>query len=440
MYSSRFDGKKLVSVLETRSYQLLDLAVELAQRLTVTRVTIPYDDEETNTPDYLPRRRNTVPSTSQEKRIAQVIQEYDAQGWHRTGTETDHASCRWLADQVRECGLNPTLEPYSLSRVDPQLSYIDIDGRRVSGLPMFDGGFTGPEGIDGSVGPLGSEAQIGLVNLGPAGPDDAIVMARRSSGHRAMVAVTRGGRPGLAVRNANSFIAPFGPPVLQVSSEAGLWLAEHVERGSLASLAAVVERTESESSNVVAHLRGRQPDLAPLVVTTPRSGWWNCAGERGGGLACWLEVMRSLNEAGCSRDVLFVATSGHELGLLGIESFLQRRPRLPSETLAWVHFGSSIGAALEPHLRSSASDDELAGLAQDALAGAGAGPVAAAPRGTVVGAESQVATIRGSRCVALAGGHALFHQEADRWPAAVDVEAVAGYARAFTDVALRLTQ
>src|ERR1700687_5985212 len=45
-----------------------------------------------------------------EQRVAAVIQTYDAQGNHRTGTEVDKASAEWLANQVRKLGAEPSLE------------------------------------------------------------------------------------------------------------------------------------------------------------------------------------------------------------------------------------------------------------------------------------------------------------------------------------------
>ena len=377
--------------------------------------------------------------SGQGDRVAHVIQEYDAQGWHRTGTEVDHASARWLAERVRDSGLEPALESFGLSRIDPHLSYLEADGRRISGLPLFDGGLTGPEGVRGRIGAVGFDAEIGLVEVSRRSVE-AFLDARRSGGHRALVAVTIGGAPGLAARNAESFLSPFGPPVLQVGSEARTWLAERAERGSEAYLLVSASRTEAESFNVVAHLRGRDERLAPLVVMTPRTGWWHCAGERGGGLACWLEVMRAIAEAGAARDVLFVATSAHEIGLLGIESFLERRPRLAADALAWIHFGASIGAGHESTLFFSASDDELEQSARLALTRVGAYNVVAASGGRTVGAESQVVQSRGARCVAMAGGsgHTLFHLEADRWPSGIDVGLVARCARAFANVAIEL--
>ena len=69
-------------------------------------------------------------------RIASYIRDYDAQGWHRTGSAVDVASARWLAADVQALGLEAELEPVSLTRVDPQAWFIEAEGRRVAGLPL----------------------------------------------------------------------------------------------------------------------------------------------------------------------------------------------------------------------------------------------------------------------------------------------------------------
>ena len=371
-------------------------------------------------------------------KIAGYIRDYDAQGWHRTGSAVDVTSAQWLAAEVQALGLEADLEPVALTRIDPQACFIEAEGRRVAGLPLFDGGFTGPDGISGRVGPLASEAEIGVAEAPPSEFHEAFDAERKAHRHQACVVVTLGGRQGLAVRNAPRFLSPFGPPVLQVSSEERDWIAQLSQRGSQARLVASIARSQAESYNVVARLSGQDPALRPLVVTTPRSGWWHCAAERGGGIAGWLHAMSKLRDEESPRDVLFVATTGHELGLLGVRSLVDRRPDLVQRCAAWLHFGASIGAADAPRLQLAASDAGLEEAALGAVAMHGAGPVSVAPRGTMVGAESSFAFRRGARCVALAGGHATFHMEADRWPDAVDVEAAVSYANAFADLAVRL--
>ena len=50
-----------------------------------------------------------VRPTGLETRVASVIQTYDAQGNHRTGTDVDQKSAEWLARQVRGLGVEPSL-------------------------------------------------------------------------------------------------------------------------------------------------------------------------------------------------------------------------------------------------------------------------------------------------------------------------------------------
>lgn len=370
----------------------------------------------------------------QQERVSRIVREYDGQGWHRTGSDVDRGSAEWLADLVRGHGLEPTLQPVTLERIEPRAGYVEIDGRRVDGLPVFDGGFTGPEGVVGRLGPLGSDAEIGLARVEVVGGSDEYGRVRRNGPHGGLVAVTVGGEPGLAPGNAPDFLAPFGPPAVQVGSDVWDWLSGHADRRSMARVVADVESIPATAFNVVVETRGRNDGLTPLAVMTPRSGWWACAAERAGGIACWLEVLGRLGEANAMRNVIFVATTGHELGHLGLETFLASRPGLATGAVSWIHLGSSIGAAREPRLLIYTSDDELERLALETMSAAGAATPPVAPRGAA-GGESRNIADRGGRYLSIAGGHATFHLEADRWPSAVDVPSLAAYAHAVVQMA-----
>jgi hypothetical protein len=97
-----------------------------------------------------------------QQRIGDVIHGYEEQGFHRTGTAVDQISGEWLAGQVREIGLDPMLDNFEISRVDPIDASVIVNGRKVEGLPLFDGGFTSSEGIRGHIGNLNSDLTIGL--------------------------------------------------------------------------------------------------------------------------------------------------------------------------------------------------------------------------------------------------------------------------------------
>ncbi len=268
-----------------------------------------------------------------------------------------------------------------------------VNGQKVEGLPLFDGGFTTSAGIRGRLGDLNSDAPIGLTETAPnAAAIGALGEARRQNRHQAIVVVTRGARPGFCPSNAESFLQPFGPPVLQVSSEDAHFLVDGARQGLEAVLTAHVERTQAHAFNVAAVVLGTNRGLAPLVVMTPRSGWWSCASERGGGLACWLEIMRALRDVRPARDVLFVPSSGHESTI--------------------VEVMTDVGLRIDRRI----------------------------PRRTVPGGEAANIHRGGGRYMSVIGSNDLFHNPNDRGPEAVDVKTVERFASAFAMVTKSLAR
>src|SRR5215831_15959746 len=374
-------------------------------------------------------------SGSVQQRIGTVIRAYEEQGFHRTGTAVDQISGDWLANEVRQIGLEPMREEFSLSRVDPVEASLVVNGRKIEGLPFFDGAFTNSAGIAGPLGSLNSDATIGLAEIRPNGAEaGALGDARRQNRHQAIVVITRGARPGFCPSNADSFLRPFGPPLLQVSSTEAPLLANCTRQGSKVLLTAHVERVQTRAFNVITVVSGTNKSIAPLVVMTPRSGWWWCASERGGGLACWLEIVRTMHDARPTRDVLFVASSGHELGHLGLDAFIERRPGLVPAAKAWIHLGANIGAAHGPCNNLQASDDETESMMAEAMTKAGLRIDRRHPRGAVPRGEAENVHRRGGRYISIIGNNDLFHNTSDRGADAVDLNVIEYFARALTMV------
>jgi hypothetical protein len=380
-----------------------------------------------------------------ELRVARVIQAYDAQGNHRTGTEVDRKSAEWLTRQVRALGVEPSLEPFALSRIDPQSCYLRVAGRRIDGVPLFDAGFTQADGVHGKLGPLGSDAEIGLAESEPATLSDTggqqrnQVQEGRRGQHKAVVVLTGGVRPGLFLLNASAFTKPFGPPMLQISSAEREWLREQAAARAEATLVAQISRTAAQAFNVTAKIAGRNPAMAPLVLMAPRSGWWQCASEQGSRLACWLEAIRVVADGNPARDCYFVALSGHELGFLGIDPYIKRRPALVTRARGWIFFGSDIGAPRQPNL-IHASDDVLEQWAVAALEKEGLTVNAKARHDAMARGETHAIQQGGGRFITVVCESHVYHNVADRWPEAVDVSTLARYARAFANGALELAR
>jgi hypothetical protein len=399
--------------------------------------------------------------SARERRVERIIQAFSDQGFHRTGTTVDEASANWLRDQVRAMGLDASLEPFSINRVDPVTGAVVADGRRIEGLPLFDAAFTDQEGVRGRLGSLNSDASIAITDLVPnAAGAGALGATRKQNGHQAIVCITRGGRPGLCPSNADSFLQPFGPPTLQLSDEHSEWLRELARRGADATVFAHVKRTPTTAFNVTTTVAGTDRSLPPLVIMTPRSGWYWCASERGGGIACWLELIRDLREAKPARDVVFVASSGHELGHLGINAFVDRRQGIVSRSIAWMHLGANIGAANAvvaqpaanpttavapsaslPAARGNtiqSSDDEMQRMLERALAAQSLSVGVRMPHDRVPGGEAEVVHRGGGRYVSVIGSNLLFHNPEDRGSGVSDVRVIARFVDAFAGIATDL--
>jgi hypothetical protein len=373
-------------------------------------------------------------------RAAAVIQQYDSQGFHRTATDVDRRSGQWLADQARRAGGEATLEAFDIRRVDVRGAFVEAESRRAEGLPFFDGGFTDAAGITARIGPPEARLPFALVVINAAGISSegrSIQALRTSTVHRGIVAVTEGGHEGLSPSNAVDFHNPYGLPVLQISTEDHLWLRDLTARGLPIRFVCDAARTPAQASNVVATVRGRQADLPPVVVMTPRSGWFHCASERGGGIACWLDAIRAVAAARPARSLIAIASSGHELGHFGLDAFLAKQAHLIKGAAAWIHLGANIGAS-GGAARLQASDDAIMAMADEALAKSGATIAARVPRGTRPGGEARNIHDGGGRYISLLGSGPFFHNVEDRWPAAVDLTAVSRFSDAVASLAVRL--
>ncbi|MEJ0020417.1 MAG: hypothetical protein WDN25_28485 [Acetobacteraceae bacterium] len=368
---------------------------------------------------------------------ARWLRAWDSQGAHRTGTEGDEAGAAWLAQEAAVLGATAASEAFALQRIDPVATWLEIAGARIPGVPVFDAPPTGADGIAGTLGPAGSDAAIGVAELSPQAVYSGAYQAlRRASAHRALVVVCQGAHPGLGLLNAEQFRAPYGAPAVQVGSEAREAVA--AGHGHPARLVAEYRRTAAEARNVVVALRGSDRSLPPVVVMTPRSSWWQSTAERGGGLVCWLACLRALLARPPASDVVLTTNSGHELGHLGLDDFLARRPGWQRAAL-WLHWGANLGAA-GGGLTVMSADDGLRALAAGELAAVGRAADALAPASQVPSGETRDIHRAGGRYLTLVGSNPWFHLPQDRWPATVDVPAVERIAAAAAAIAVRLTR
>jgi hypothetical protein len=340
-------------------------------------------------------------------RAAAWLQAWDAHGIHRTGTAGDKAGADWLTREATALGASVTFETFELSRIDPVSCWIESGGKRIEGVPVFDSPPTGPDGMTHPI------TQVTLSPWAVYTPDYHAM--RRASDRAGLVIVCQGAEPGLGLLNAERFREPYGCPAIQIAEK---------PRAAPVRLVSFYRRTQAEAHNVVVTIPGRDRSRPPVVVMTPRSSWWQSTSERGGGLVCWLETLRALIAAPPARDVVMTANSGHELGHLGLDAFLERRPGWDRpDGAVWVHYGANIGAA-GGQLSIQSADPALREAMRQALTASGQPPDTMAPEAQVPNGETRDIHRLGGRYVTLVGSNRLFHLPQDRWPHAVDVPAI----------------
>jgi hypothetical protein len=387
---------------------------------------------------------NAASFEAAQKRAAGWLEAWDAQGTHRTATAGDLAGAEWLAREVAALGADAAIEEFALDRLDPVECFLEVDGRRIEAVPVFDAPPTDVSGVVGRLGPVGGDAEIGVAELSPRTVyNGEFERLRRQSRHRGLAVVCAGEAPGLALLNAEAFRDPYGAPAVHLASEARAALLSAAAQGKTARLVSHSRRTPARGRNIVIGIAGGRPDLPPVVVMTPRSSWWQSTAERGGGIVCWLESLRALRAAPPARPVVFTANSGHELGHLGLDDFLARRPGWdrPVEQggATWLHYGANIGAA-GGSLSLMSNDGALRALAEEALTRAGQPPDSIAPKTTVPSGETRDIHRAGGRYLTFVGTNPLFHLPQDRWPQAVDLGVVARAAVAAAGITLTLTR
>ena len=383
--------------------------------------------------------------SSMQSRIAEIISEYAGQGIHRTGTDVDNQSADWLMQRIEALGVTATETAFEFQRLQPITTELSLAATTILGVPLYDSLYTDENGITGSIGELGSDADIGVAMSLPFANSTngrLIHAARKQGKHKAIVIVTDSQLPGdgVALLNAEDFSSPFGPPVLQVANKHWPGLQSAMKSGMLARLVVHCEYVRATARNVEARVDGSNPDLAPIVVMTPRSGWWANASERGGGIACFLEIMKAVKAMAPERDVIFTANTGHELGHTGLDLFLRNNPTLIKDAHVWIHLGANFAARFGSQIRLQYSDDAAVANLGPWLKGNGLTPGTLTPMGQRPLGEARNVYDGHGRYISILGGNGLFHHPADQWPNAVDLDLTTKWVKAFAQLTVALSR
>ena len=372
--------------------------------------------------------------------IENRIRAFESFGIHRTGWPGDDETGRWLVSELAAVGVEAKTERFTFPRIEHRAARLTTPDGVIEGLPMYDGGSTPSGGLVGQLVSVADSDRFGNIVVamphddgfdGFTGPaTQATIQQLEADGVVAAILVSGDEDGEIIVRNAELIDHPFDLPVLQIAMKDAGDLATAILMNIEGTLEIEAERLDSTATNVVATLPGTDADAAPVGVMTPRSGWFTCAAERGGGIAVWLALAEALAATPRQRPIELLASSGHELHHYGAAAYLKERPTLAKGAAAWLHLGASIGARVQPVLKMDASDQQLLDLAASSLSASGAAEREVIGVGGPSGGEARNIADAGGRYVSFRGPHAFFHSPQDGFARAVDAESVALNAKA----------
>ncbi len=354
------------------------------------------------------------------------IRAYEEMGIHRTGREADNHTTSWMIEELRKVGVDADPQTWRFPRVEIHDASIRFGGWDIPAVPTFDSAFTDHHGLTGT---LRADNGPGIV-VWEFKPDDQERMAAgiyssfelaRQDGADGIVLVMGDPDGHPVLRNAERPVDPIELPVLQVAPIDAGPLLDAV--GSEITMISDGGRVDAPADNVIGTIPGTDPDAAPVVLMTPKSGWYTCAAERGGGIAVWLEVAGRIAADPGRRSLNLVASSGHELHHLGLDHYIRQLGDAAHNVHAWMHLGASIGSR-NGQAAYAASDDELFNVATDALNARGLERRAFPVGNAGYGEARNIGEING-RFASFLGGHPYFHSPLDTYDRCVDPESLA---------------
>jgi hypothetical protein len=217
--------------------------------------------------------------------------------------------------------------------------------------PLLYSGTTGPSGIEapllpalkGSFTPADAAGKIVVVSGGALAPS---ITAAIAAGAKGLVFVTNTVADLPRKEDVNSRKGTGDFPVLLIGKQSGAQVLADAVAGQSGDLTLQARLGTATDYDVWGVLPGSHPSRR-VFVGTPASSFVPAASERGGGIAIMLGLARHYAELPLSQrpeSLVFLATTGHEVGFLGLEALIEAKGDWFTNADAYVHLGASLGA------------------------------------------------------------------------------------------------
>jgi len=333
------------------------------------------------------------------------VKAYSALGEHRTASKVDRDTSAWLAQQLEGFGFTTKLLPFGVRQFQYESASLIVSGRSIPCFPLWPPRATGPMRAAIARGTV--KGCVAIVRLPKGGAmtaaHRAVIQPLIDQGAAAIVGVTPSDSGELVAVNSTAGAEPWPVPILLVGPP------EEMNLRGATDVAISIQGRDEPRAEAVETIGEIGTGSKRIVVSTPSSGWFHCAGERGPGIALWLALARWSSHRESSVRYTFVASSGHELGEQGMHSYLAGPAPRPDEVGVWLHLGASIAARGSTRRLMTNRKEWMPVLSRNFTAIGDLAPeVTDAPPGEF----AQLAKL-GYRSFGIAGGHTLFHSPGD---------------------------
>jgi hypothetical protein len=357
-----------------------------------------------------------------------LVTKFESFSPHRTGGVGNQKVIDWLTNYLRVSSWKVHLEDFSYQhyegefksqtyQIEGMLLYYSVLGKGKIENPLF---FRLDDGMESNlinssnlheveeliIQKLVSDAQL-------SGYDGLILESISKSEHLS------------AINSHGAYDLNF--PIILVDKETFSYIRDKRDF-SISYEASVVK---NQSSNILATCNIRKKEC-PFVITTPISGWFSCAGERGCGISIALLVAREIAKY---HSVDLVFANGHELGYRGAYKFVESYDKQPKAVL---HLGSCL-ANKNTDFTGTCYSNNFKDISNDL---AKLGILTKSPDNNIsenewVG-ESKCWAAKNVPMLSVAGTNPYFHTEADVTPSVTSAKLLDGFIKSLSKAALSL--
>ena len=284
------------------------------------------------------------------ERLLADLKTYSEAGNKQSGGACDRATADWTAKRLAAAGFAVERQAFDVPWFEASTCELALGDLNIALVAQPLAAETGAAGLEAPL-RLAETAErldgaIAVVRLPHRRWSSLVDRAVRdpladalSRGASAVILVTTGPSGEALLLNTPADRPISEKPLALLAPRLAAPVIEAARHGRPARLTLLGNGGTRKAENVIG--RRLRPGRPWLVVSTPRSGWTDCAGERGSGIAIWLALADWMPRVFAEHNLLFVCNSGHEYENLGASHIVEAIGPPPAETDFWLHLGAN---------------------------------------------------------------------------------------------------